>query len=173
MFLCIFSCCLAAEWRGKHWWLCKKLFQCFTSALSQKCWQQVQVFGHFVLLARCCVCLVLVYASRRSHYEPINTCECVHFSSIHSWLAGCPLVSQNGSYLLLCGGLRSIDGAVEQHVACGSRGPFPSHSHGGDLLIVNVHPPHGTQGNWKTRKQQILVNHCICIATIIMNSLIA
>lgn len=41
MFLCICSCCLAAEWRGKHWCLCKKLFQCVTSALGQNCWQQV------------------------------------------------------------------------------------------------------------------------------------
>lgn len=58
------------------------------------------------------------------------------------------MFSENVSYLLLEGGLSGIDGAVEQHVASGTLRLLPPHTHGGYLLIINVHSPHGAQGDW-------------------------
>lgn len=57
------------------------------------------------------------------------------------------MFSKKAFYLLLEGGLRGIDGAVQQHVAGSTVHLGPSHPHGGGLLIVDFHSSHTRHGD--------------------------
>lgn len=133
-------------------------FQCVTSVFCQELltadwsvWSLTVFRGVFV-----CVQWIWVHASMCT---PINMCICSFFpcrNLLYPQLIGrmpfhsltlCSQCSGDVSYLLLDGGLSGIDGAVEQHVASSTHRLLPSHPHGGGLLIINVHAPHGSQGH--------------------------